>query len=276
MKATSAMKESCVGPSKSSYVAVPTGDHDNAMKDSMKGQPATSILRRLFRSCTVLLFVGASLHFMHKVMFNHHMVKFMHFDQLKHPCPHHVRFQPHHDVVLQPMHQNMDYDRDVHTPDYKGMIHPLPPLNMEVEKPSFWKTLHMGHSSDDSKEELPSLDSSDSSDSDDKDLDVWERIANMWTGNDHSSDDSKDSAESLDIWERIADVFTGNDSKDSADSLDVWERIANVWTGSEDSVDDSKDSADSLDVWERMANVWTSSKDSVDDDEIGSGKGSSE
>lgn len=248
---------------KTVYVAVPMGEQGEDTKISMNDHGKSQV--RKMHLLSLLLLLGMTLFFVHKVMFYHHVSNVFHFAKHGPPCDHHVRFNPipndehhhamnadsmgpphgmhhpphhgdfarHHDEHHHHMNpHNMDHHKMSHSGGHHNaeshdfIYHPLPPAAVETQTLSNWNGFYQKDSSDD--KDVPSFDSSDSGDESSK-LDVWERIADLWTG---SKDHSKDSLD------------TSGVGDDESNELDVWERIADFWVTNKDN---SKDSSDSLD-----------------------------
>ena len=255
------------------YLAVPIGDQEEEMKIPITDHGASQ--GRKMNLATLLLLLGMSLFCVHKVMFDHHVSNVFHFAKHGPPCHHtmplhHVRFNPipndehHHAMVpppemhLPPYHGGFDHHHDEdqhhtnpHDMGHLEMHHSNDHYNAEnydgmlPKALSKWEVWDQKDSSDD--KDVPSIDSSESGD-ESSELDLWERIADIWSGSQDHSKDSSDSSDVsvLDVRERIGDIWSGSNdqSKDSSDSSDV-----------------SKDNRSELDVWERMADYWVASKD---------------
>jgi hypothetical protein len=272
--------------SKQSYVKVAVGDHDDehVKKDTLEQKPMCS---KICLVAALLCFIGiTSMHFFHEVVRNERMSEFMHFGAPKHPCPHHLRFSghPHHidygdsspsdvDMLTMPL-PPMDKEM-IMVPlppmDKHMMMHHLPPMDKHMKFPLPPMDKHMKHPlppmnknmiTNPLKEEN-SITPEDSSSDDNNDIDVWERIANMWINklSDNSSDTSSDSSDSSDdseekgFWEGIADIwewmFEDDDSSDSSDSSssdnqspkDVWEQVAATWKSSSQNAESRREVA---------------------------------
>jgi hypothetical protein len=251
---------------KTTYVAVPTADLEVEMKTSMNDQSSSQA--RKMRLLTILLLLGMFSFFVHKVIFYHHVANVFHFMNHGQPCHHHVRFTPSPNDDRHPhMQKNSITPPKMYQPPGRdGNDSVQHEIHMNMGMPEMQS--HHGHFNHDHDKHYHHAHSKSVDEG--KDLDVWERIADMWNGGTDlkvESSDSSDSSDNEDVWERIADVWKRGtdhkveslDSSDDTEDKDVWERIADKWNGSEHHMRESSDSSDDNedeDVWERIANMW--------------------